>query len=75
MSSDRELDHEGEVSIGHFCLWMVFMSERDVNIGPLHSSFWLDTLSQANLSLSSFFPYVFEVMDRLPLKITLISSN
>jgi hypothetical protein len=52
MSSDRELDHEGEVSIGHFCIWMVFMSERDVNIGPLHSSFWLDTLSQANLSLS-----------------------
>jgi hypothetical protein len=29
---------------------MIFGPGRDVNFGPLHSSLWLDALSQANLS-------------------------
>jgi hypothetical protein len=30
---------------------MVFGLERDVSFGPLHSSLWLDALSQTDLSL------------------------
>jgi hypothetical protein len=77
MLSDRKLDHEGQILIGKLCLWMVFRSERDVGVRQLHSFPRLDVLSQANLSLSltSFFPYVFEVMDMLLPKITFISSS
>jgi hypothetical protein len=51
MPPDQELDHEGQILIGQFCRWMVFRLERDVSLEPLHSSIWLDALSQADFSL------------------------
>jgi hypothetical protein len=54
MSSNQKLDHEGQVLIGQFCHWVVFWPERDVNLRPLHSSIWLDALSQADLSFKLF---------------------
>jgi hypothetical protein len=51
MPSSRELDHEGQIPSGNFCLWVILWSERDVHIRPLHSSSWLDLLGQVDLSL------------------------
>jgi hypothetical protein len=33
---------------------MIFRPERDVSVRPLHSFFWFDALSQADLSLELF---------------------
>jgi hypothetical protein len=49
--SNRELNHEGQVSIGKLYFRIIFGPEQDICFIPLYSSPWLNVLSLANLSL------------------------
>jgi hypothetical protein len=51
VSPDRNLDDERQVPFRQLRVWVVFRSERDINIRPSHSSSWLDSLSQIDLLL------------------------
>jgi hypothetical protein len=54
MALEQYLYHERQVSLGGFCIWVVFRSEQDANIEPLHHPSWLNALRRADLTLDLF---------------------
>jgi hypothetical protein len=45
VSLDRELDYDGQVSIGQLYFRMTLGPEQDVCLRPLHSPAWFDVMS------------------------------